>query len=293
MIEALTHGVAQRLLRVSLTVPNLDAAERFYREALGFALVSRTATHPAAMADTLGVPGARVGSVLLRLGSQTLELMAFDPPGAPYPADSTSTDLWFQHCAIVVGDMAAAYQHLQGSQATAITHDGPQVLPANTGSVSAFKFRDPFGHPLELIHFPSGTGDPHWAAAEPTALFRGIDHTAISVGDVDQSRLFYARRLGLTIKDVSFNRGREQARLDDVPADDVIVQALSPADAPPHLELLAYRTGRRRPIAPDTRASDIAATRSVFRVGSQDRGPQEPNLLRDPDGHLVILVQDE
>ena len=48
---------------------------------------------------------------------------------------------------------------------TPISTSGPQLLPAASGGVSAFKFRDPEGHPLELIAFPPGAVPPQWQTA--------------------------------------------------------------------------------------------------------------------------------
>lgn len=49
----------------------------------------------------------------LRLGREQSELLEFtDSAGRPYPPDSTSTDLWFQHMAIVVTDMPYAHRRV-------------------------------------------------------------------------------------------------------------------------------------------------------------------------------------
>ena len=39
----------------------------------------------------------------------------------------------------------------------------PQRLPdwnATAGGIKAFYFKDPDGHPLEILQFPAGKGDP-------------------------------------------------------------------------------------------------------------------------------------
>ena len=92
----------------------------------------------------------------MRLGAATIAFVRFAIAGHAYPLGNRSNDLWFQHLAIVVSDMDAAYAHLglaEGWQA--ISDNGPQQLPLSNGGVRAFKFRDPDGHPLELIWFPS------------------------------------------------------------------------------------------------------------------------------------------
>ena len=84
--------------------------------------------------------------------------------GRPYPPDSTSTDLWFQHMAIIVNDMRDAYQRVMANRRfRPISRHGPVRLPGNSGAVTAFKFRDHDGHPLELLAFPEDVSRQHGA----------------------------------------------------------------------------------------------------------------------------------
>ena len=271
-----------RVARVSFTASDLDATRAFFL-ALGFAA---SPIEPVAAADlvVLGLPGKRAERLPLRLGAQTVEFLRFGSPGRPMPADGTSTDLWFQHIAIAVSDIDAAFARATAAGATPITRGGPQVLPPNTGRVAAWKFRDPDGHPLELLHFPPGQGEAVWHRAEG-GPFLGIDHTAIAVSDPDRSALFYGD-LGLSVAGGSHNAGPEQERLDDVAADRVRVVPLTPPETPPHVELLGYEAGRRRPMPADTRADDIWATRTVLGATALDG----PKLRHDPDGHFLLLI---
>ncbi len=292
----------EALARTSLVCSDLDRTRLFYGEALGFTASGRGPLNDPAWYAPMGLRDTRAERLVMTLGKQVIEFLCFDPPGKPYPADSTSTDLWFQHMAIVVADMDAAYGQIGASGAIAISRGGPERLPPSTGSVSAYKFRDPDGHPLELLHFPPGTGDPRWQTGTG-ALHLGIDHSAISVGRVTDSLAFYVRRLGLTQGPASVNRGPEQARLDDVPDASVDVVALAPTRSTPHVELLGYRTGSRRPIDPEVTARDVAATQLVFRVSAaaldEMAGPDQALValaggrgaarLKDPDGHWIVL----
>jgi catechol 2,3-dioxygenase-like lactoylglutathione lyase family enzyme len=254
-----------RLLRVRINVSDLARLADFYCEALGFVVV-QTAER----------------GVRLRLGAQTLELVQPEVPGAPYPADSRATDVWFQHVALVVSDMAAAYAHLCRHAMTPITIGGPQRLPPSTGRVQAFKFRDPDGHPLELLAFPPGAGDAHWQSGD--ALFLGYDHSALVVSDVTRSIAFY-EALGLVVAGRTLNHGPEQERLDDAPGVRVDVVALrAAAEATPHVELLGYQVPPVTPLPGPLAPSDIASSRLVF---ESDRAAE----LHDPDGHAIVLVQ--
>ena len=299
-------GKALRLLRVGITVADLARTAAFYRDALGFEPAGDPREAGPDYTAALGLADARATVLRMRLGAQEIELAAFTPPGRPYPEGSTSTDLWFQHIAIVVGDMAAAHARVSAhGGVVAITEGGPQRLPPSSGGVTAWKFRDPEGHPLELIAFPPGGGPETWREIPRDALTVGIDHSAISVADAGRSAAFYEGVLGLSVASREVNRGPEQERLDAVPGVVVDVVALAPLDAAtPHVELLGYREPRGRAIPADLRASDLAATRLVFEtdeipalakaLGVEDRlvGPGAPYLLgRDPDGRLLVFAE--
>ncbi|MEO6968927.1 MAG: VOC family protein [Rhodanobacteraceae bacterium] len=301
---------ALRLLRVDRNVADLDRARSFYCEALGFSAIGEHADAPPEWTQLPGVCDAPPRSMRLRLGEQEIELTSF-AQSAPYPLDSSAADLWFQHCAIVVDDMDAAYARLRRhGDFTAISRDGPQTLPSSSGGVTAFKFRDPDGHPLELIFFPSGSGDPVWQHAQGKNLTLGMDHSAISVFDADRSIVFYTA-LGMSRKARQANRGAEQEKLDALANVEVEVVALQPAEtATPHIELLAYRTPRGRALA-NMEICDIAADRLVLQVQNLpalldalshstmqrisngmigSAGDPRAALLRDPDGHWLVLV---
>ena len=233
---------ARRIVRVSRVVADLAVAEAFYRDALGFRTVGSGPGDPAETA-LLGLPGATTEQVVMHLGAQEVALVRFDPPGAPCPADSRSDDLWFQHLAIVTDDMGAAWARLSSQPFRAISQGGPQILPPSDGRVTAFKFRDPDGHPLELIRFPPGQGRPVWQRPAPDPTIGptlGIDHSALAVAATPRSLRFY-RRLGFRVAARSDNAGPAQSRLDGLPRAHATVTGLRlPHDDGPGLELLAY-----------------------------------------------------
>jgi catechol 2,3-dioxygenase-like lactoylglutathione lyase family enzyme len=175
------------LARVSITVADFGRAVGFYRDALGFVPGGETAIDDPAWARLMGIAeqvSARAAD--LRIGRQQVELITFDPPDEPYPPDGRSNDSWFQHIALVAGDITAAWERLQPHGATSISTHGPQLLPPNTGKVTAYKFRDPEGHPLELLSFPVGVGDAAWHnSSNPHVL--GYDHSAIVVTDLERN----------------------------------------------------------------------------------------------------------
>lgn len=305
-------GVVQ-FLKVSLTVADSARVAGFFRDGLGLdAGLERRIDDPA----WLALHGLEVGTVArsteIVVGGQTIELVAFDPPGAAYPAERASNDQWFQHVALVCGDPDAAARRLRAAGAGEVTAGGPVHLPRNTGSVTAFKFRDPEGHPLELLHFPEGTGAAVWQASSGGEIV-GYDHSAIVVADLPRSLAFYEDVLGFHIAGRSLNQGPGQDRLDGLDGCKVDVVALAPsAVAVPHIELLCYRVPKGRRLAEPVRVTDVASVRQVHSVDGIDalaerllaanHGLISPGVLtlpdgaraasvRDPDGHLLVLVE--
>jgi catechol 2,3-dioxygenase-like lactoylglutathione lyase family enzyme len=286
--------VAKYLARIELVCADPDGLAEFYRAAFGCG------------GTRCGVASAG-GNFELRLGDQTIRLIHAGPGGRAYPSDVPGWSPLFQHIAIVTGDMERAYAHLRTVPGwTPISNSGPQVLPIASGGVTAFKFRDPEGHPLELIAFPAGAVPPQWQM-QSRNICLGIDHSAVSVSRTATSIAFY-ESLGLNRSAHSLNVGPEQARLDDLAGAVVQITALAPFQITPHVELLCYQGDFDRRI-PAQGINDIAATRLVLTIQNHVAleaicarmsdallsGPElrKDNscraLLQDPDGHLIWL----
>lgn len=257
--------------RLTTAVP--ERLARFY-ESIGFSVGQAVPLSPADM-TLLALAGGGT-RIALSVGEQRIELEAFDRKGHPYPENATAADLHFQHFALVTGDAAAAWERARTNGATPISIAGPVTLTASAGGLTAVKFRDPEGHPLEFVQFataPEGARRSEWLS--------GIDHTAICVADASVSRGFY-EELGLKVGRSTLNQGPTQAALDGLAAVRVDVVPMRPQVGTPHLELLRYRSPAGRP-AGRLQANDVAATRIVWRSNCDA-------LLRDPDGHLHLLA---
>ncbi|MBA2590277.1 MAG: VOC family protein [Alphaproteobacteria bacterium] len=262
-----------RILRFSLVTADAARLGAFYQAAFGCEQRS------AGRASRLDGGAIQVS---LALGCETVELLQYDIPGAAYPPAIRACDLRFQHLAIVVSDMAQVWQHLRTLDGwSPITVGAPQTLPASSGGVTAFKFRDPEGHPLELLEFPASHVPPKWQGIHAAAPGLGIDHSAISVSNIAASVDFY-ESLGLKKRPDSDNHGPSQGALDGLDHSRVAVTPLMAADAGPHLELLCYRDVAA---APPMAWNDIACTKIIF---EGDCGA--PHALTDPDGHHSIVV---
>ena len=301
--------------RISLTAVDLDRTERFYRDGLGFVTVERRHLEDPAVARLFDVAGTTtIESLVMRLGSDEVEFIEYHPRGRLYPEGSRSPDLWFQHFAIVVSDMDSAYAQLRRVAFMPISSGGPQTLPEQDGRVRAFKFRDPDGHPLELLYFPRGRGRPLWHRAVNGPVFVGIDHSAVAVSDTTASEAFYGGLLGMRIAYEVTNRGPTQDALDGINGAVVRITGLRPeSPSGPGVEFLDYRapsTGRRAPT--DTASNDLVHAHLVLRV--DDLKPEvrrfrdnhvsfvspgivplgngiDAAMVRDPDGHVLPLEE--
>jgi catechol 2,3-dioxygenase-like lactoylglutathione lyase family enzyme len=258
-----------RIAAFRLVTQQPDVLVAFYA-ALGF-----TVGDPRPIDDSelamLGIVGGGM-RWSMRLGGATVELDCYDHPGRPYPADADAASICFQHLALVTDDVEAAWSDARSAGATLISEAGPVTLPKSSGGVTAVKFRDLEGHPLELLSFPDAA-EKGWRGRG----MLGIDHSAIVVSDLPASQAFYTAH-GLTCVGATLNQGSEQAALDGLESPIADVVPMKPAAAPPHVELLHYRQppgASSEPVA----VNDVAATRIVWHQGP-------PALLRDPDGHL-------
>lgn len=328
---------------IGITVGDLDRSIAFYRDVLSFSVAGEDEASGAALERLTGVFGAHVRSARMTLGDQAIVLTQFlTPRGRPVPPDGHSNDRSFQHVAIVVADMDRAYQLLRQHRVRFVSTE-PQTLPAwNKGAagIRAFYFADPDDHTLEIIWFPAGKGDPRWqprpgkigskignkigdtsaqaprGAIPAAALFLGIDHTAIAVGDTERSLRFYRDTLGLRVAGESENYGTEQEHLNAVFGAHLRITALR-AKAGPGIEFLEYLSPRDgRPAPTDLRANDLAHWQTVLRTrdlsqalaaagAAQGASPsdratevvdtayriKQAALVGDPDGHRLLLAR--
>src|SRR5262245_48221050 len=200
-----------RLDSIGMTVDNMDRAVDFYMKVLTFEKVSDVEIAGREYELLQGIFGARARVVRLRLGDETIELTEYlAPKGRPMPADVRPNDRVFQHAAIIVSDVDAAYTRLRQLKVEHAS-TGPQKLPEwnpNAGGISAFYFRDPDRHFLEILQFPSDKGLEKWHRRD--RLFLGIDHTAIVVADTDRSLKLYRDAFQMKVVGESENYDTEQ-----------------------------------------------------------------------------------
>jgi catechol 2,3-dioxygenase-like lactoylglutathione lyase family enzyme len=303
---------------VGITVADMDKSVEFYSQVLSFRKVLDVEVWGDEYEHLQGLFGIRMRVVRMQLGNEFIELTEYlTPKGRPIPVDSRSNDRWFQHIAIAVSDMDKAYQHLRRFKVQHAS-TAPQKIPDSNiaaAGIRAFYFKDPDGHNLEIIYFPTGKGDPKWQQPN-NQLFLGIDHTAIVVANTDASLRFYRDLLGMRLAGESENFGTEQEHLNNVFGAKLRISGLR-APAGLGVEFLDYRTPRDgRPLPPDARPNDLLhwqttlvvkdadaiaqklqmsnatfISPSVVAIPEQALGFRKGFILRDPDGHAIRIIE--
>ena len=265
-MSGLLHAGDVEEVSIQETVSNLDRAQAFYTGVLQFTSDRKNS-----------VAGGT--TCALHLGEETLVLFAPSIVGRVIPASMASNDIHFQHLAIVVSDMDAAYHRLVQNGVSFVS-SAPQTLPEwnfDSAQIRALYFRDPDGHFLELIQFPSNKGEPKWQR-RGGPLFLGIDHTAIVVRQMKRSRDFYRDVIGLTDEGESLNYGVEQERLSGVLGARVKITSFRGVKGP-GIELLQYvGPGLQDILAGDPAPDDLLHWQINLRASSL----LAPKAIRDP-----------
>ena len=162
----------------------MDRAVDFYSRVLTFEKVSDTEVAGENFEHLEGVFGLRMRVVRMRLGDEFIELTEYLAPKAARSR--------LIHAATIAGfstsrsSSATWTRHMPGCARTRWSTPPRSRSGFRTGTrmpagISAFYFKDPDGHPIEVLHFPSDKGQEKWH--RPTdKLFLGIDHTAIVCG---------------------------------------------------------------------------------------------------------------
>jgi glyoxylase I family protein len=134
------------LHHVALSVPDIDAAARFYIDVLGFEHAFDGEWDDKPLNDrVIGVDGTSAKVRMLRTSNAYVELWEYRRPvPAPQAADYSPANHGYAHICLQVTDIHAEHSRLS---ANGMTFHGP---PVQLGANSAIYGRDPFGNIIEL-----------------------------------------------------------------------------------------------------------------------------------------------
>lgn len=316
-IASIAAAQVTKVESVGITVKEMDRSVKFYTEVLGFKKINDKEYKGESWEKLQGVFGLNMRVVKLQLGDEFIELTDYlTTGGRSIPEDAKSNDLFFQHIAIVVSDMDKAYAQVKKYNVEHVS-TSPQTLPKSIPAaegIKAFYFHDPDNHNLELIYFPKGKGQDKWQQSNGK-IFLGIDHTAIGVSSTERSHQFYQDLLGVERKGDSWNKGIEQAHLNNVQDASLHITGYRAA-AGPGIEFLQYiNPGPGKPYPTDSRSDDIWHWQTVLIVDDAEKLFAKLNgsaikfisgelvylqtgniktksfLIRDPDGHAMLIKE--
>jgi len=128
----------KRIDHVEIVTEDLERAERFYTDVLGFKVRARDHIDRSTLGVTLDL-------VYLDLGGTGIELIKYGGRVAPAPAQE---HLGYRMMALEVADMQSTVDYLK-TKGVAITW-GPRV---REGQYARAEIRDPDGHGIELRHW--------------------------------------------------------------------------------------------------------------------------------------------
>jgi catechol 2,3-dioxygenase-like lactoylglutathione lyase family enzyme len=140
----------------SFTVSEVERSAAFYRDLLGFKLLSLAERPPGFAELATGIPGAHLKTAYLEApGGHRLELIQYlNPPGVKL--DTRTNNVGSAHLALEVDDLHRVYRELQ---AKGVRFKGePIEIPAgpNKGNLMVYML-DPDDFTLELIQVRAGT----------------------------------------------------------------------------------------------------------------------------------------
>ncbi len=131
---------------VGLTVRNLEASLRFYRDVAEMTVESDFALINGGFAKLTNNPAAAIKVVHLRAGSFQLQLVEYTAGGGN-ALTVHHNNIGSPHLSFNVADVEAKYRAVQGQPSAKIISDIVEVVP----KVRSFYTEDPDGVPVEFI----------------------------------------------------------------------------------------------------------------------------------------------
>jgi catechol 2,3-dioxygenase-like lactoylglutathione lyase family enzyme len=131
---------------MGLTVRNLEASLKFYRDAVGMTVGMDFAIENGGFAALTRNPAAAIKVVHLRAGSFQLQLVEYTSGGAA-AVNVHHNVIGSPHLSFQVDDVEAKFKEIQGKPYAKIISDIVEVVPG----VRSFYVEDPDGVPVEFM----------------------------------------------------------------------------------------------------------------------------------------------
>ena len=143
----------------AISTGDLDRIVGFYRDVIGFEVVSETAWRDSPAIDgVIGVPGSAAKQVMMRAGNAYLEFFEYSAPQPRYTERLAPYDRGYTHICLDVLDIGSEFDRLSAAGVVFV-----QPRYGDFGEIKAVYGRDPDGNIIEIME----TSSDH-----PTALCR-------------------------------------------------------------------------------------------------------------------------
>ena len=129
---------------VAIGVPDFEKGLAFYRDVLGFEVLSESELSGNKLADrAIGLPDVRAQVAMLKAPNTHIELWSYSNP-EPDDRRQRPCDYGYPHFALQVRDMQGEYARLK---AAGMEFEGE---PVELGGSAAIYGKDPFGNIIEI-----------------------------------------------------------------------------------------------------------------------------------------------
>lgn len=142
------------IFHTGVTVSNLDRSVAFYRDVLGFELITEPTEvfSGEELSEGVGVPGASLRLAIFKVGEGTLELLEYITPKSPVDRPMPPNTLGAMHVAFCVKNIEETVKELEAKGIRFRTP--PNVV--DDGPLKGWKwayFSDPDGITLEIVEY--------------------------------------------------------------------------------------------------------------------------------------------
>ncbi|MBP1686650.1 MAG: hypothetical protein H6Q33_2793 [Deltaproteobacteria bacterium] len=147
----------RRIDHVAISTADAERMLQFYRDVLGFEVVSDTSwpRGTQVLDDLVGLKDSAARSIMLRKGDTRFELFQYEsPPPRPVDPRRPVCDHGITHFCLEVADIYGEYERLRAAGMTF------HCAPKDFGVVRSTYGRDPDGNVIELYEEVAAAGSP-------------------------------------------------------------------------------------------------------------------------------------